>query len=55
MIPEPRNIDGVAEWATSKPLGAAWDTEELRAGCPLLRPDGKNLKIVATACAIAKA
>jgi glucose/arabinose dehydrogenase len=48
MIPEPRNIDGVAEWAKSKPLGAAWDTEELRADVLSFDPNGKNLKIVAT-------
>jgi glucose/arabinose dehydrogenase len=48
MIPEPRNVDGLAEWAKTKPLGAAWDTEELRADVLSLDPTGKNLTIVAT-------
>jgi glucose/arabinose dehydrogenase len=48
MIPEPRNLDGLAEWAKTKPLGAAWDTEELRADVLSFDPNGKNLKIVAT-------
>jgi glucose/arabinose dehydrogenase len=48
MIPEPRNVDGVAEWAKTKPLGAAWDTEELRADVLSFDPNGRNLKIVAT-------
>jgi glucose/arabinose dehydrogenase len=48
MIPEPRNVDGVAEWAKTKPLGAAWDTEELRADVLSFDPNGKDMKIVAT-------
>jgi glucose/arabinose dehydrogenase len=48
MIPEPRNVDGLAEWAKIKPLGAAWDTEELRADVLSFDPNGRNLKIVAT-------
>jgi glucose/arabinose dehydrogenase len=48
MIPEPRNVDGLTQWAKTKPLGAAWDTEELRADVLSFDPDGKNLKIVAT-------
>ena len=48
MIPEPRNVDGLEEWTKTKPLGAAWDTEELRADVVSFAPDGKNLKIVAT-------
>jgi glucose/arabinose dehydrogenase len=47
-IPEPRNVDGVAEWAKTRPLGSAWDTEELRADVLSFDPNGKNLKIVAT-------
>jgi glucose/arabinose dehydrogenase len=46
--PEPRNVNGLAEWAKTKPLGAAWDTEELRADVLSFDPDGKNRKIVAT-------
>jgi glucose/arabinose dehydrogenase len=48
MIPEPRNVGGLAEWAKTKPLGAAWDTEELRADVLSFDPNGRNLKIVAT-------
>jgi len=48
MIPEPRNVDGLAEWTKTKPLGAAWDTEELRADVLSFDPNGRNLKIVAT-------
>jgi glucose/arabinose dehydrogenase len=48
MIPEPRNVDGLAEWKKTKPLGAAWDTEELRADVLSFDPNGKNLTIVAT-------
>ncbi|HEX9462104.1 MAG TPA: PQQ-dependent sugar dehydrogenase, partial [Alphaproteobacteria bacterium] len=48
MHPEPRNVDGLAAWVKLKPLGAAWDTEELRANVLSFDPDGKNMKIVAT-------
>jgi len=48
MYPVPRIISTVAEWASTKPLGSAWDTEELRANVLSFDPNGKNLKIVAT-------
>jgi len=48
MIPEPHNVDGLTQWTKTKPLGAAWDTEELRANVLSFDPNGKNLKIVAT-------
>jgi glucose/arabinose dehydrogenase len=48
MVPEPRNVDGLKEWEKTKPLGAAWDTEELRADVLSFDPNGKDLKIVAT-------
>jgi glucose/arabinose dehydrogenase len=48
LIPEPRSVDGLAEWVKMKPVGAAWDTEELRANVLSFDPNGKNLKIVAT-------
>jgi glucose/arabinose dehydrogenase len=48
LIPEARNIDGLAEWVKRKPVGAAWDTEELRANVLSFDPNGRNLKIVAT-------
>jgi glucose/arabinose dehydrogenase len=48
MHPEPRNVDGLEAWTKLKPLGAAWDTEELRANVLSFDPDGGNMKIVAT-------
>ena len=48
MYPVPRIISTVAEWASTKPLGSAWDTEELRANVLSFDPNGKNRKIVAT-------
>jgi glucose/arabinose dehydrogenase len=48
MYPAPRAISTVAEWAKTKPLGAAWDTEELRANVLSFDPNGQNRKIVAT-------
>jgi glucose/arabinose dehydrogenase len=48
MHPAPRNVEGLAAWAKLKPLGAAWDTEELRANVLSFDPDGRNMKIVAT-------
>ncbi|MEZ2331453.1 sorbosone dehydrogenase family protein [Mesorhizobium sp. RCC_202] len=39
---------GVDEWAKSKPLGAAWGSEEGRADVLAFDPDGKNRRIVAT-------
>ena len=46
--PEPRLINGLADWVRSKPLGAAWDTEELRANVLSFDPNGKDMQIVAT-------
>jgi glucose/arabinose dehydrogenase len=48
MYPESRIVDGLTEWVKSKPVGAAWDTEELRADVLSFDPNGKNLAIVAT-------
>jgi len=48
MIPEPRNVDGLTAWTKIKPLGATWDSEELRANVLSFDPNGKDLKIVAT-------
>jgi glucose/arabinose dehydrogenase len=44
----PRIVSTLAEWVKLKPLGAAWDTEELRANVLSLDPTGKDMKIVAT-------
>jgi glucose/arabinose dehydrogenase len=48
MDPQPRNVNGLEEWVKIKPLGAAWDSEELRANVQSFDPDGGNRKIVAT-------
>lgn len=48
LYPQPRIIDSLAQWVRLKPLGAAWDTEELRANVLSFDPNGKNMKIVAT-------
>jgi glucose/arabinose dehydrogenase len=48
MHPAPRIVSGLTEWSSLKPLGAAWDTEELRADVLSFDPDGKNMHIVAT-------
>jgi glucose/arabinose dehydrogenase len=48
MNPEPRIVQDLSEWVTTKPVGAAWDTEELRADVLSFDPSGKDLKIVAT-------
>jgi len=48
MVPEPRIVNGLAEWVKTKPVGAAWDTEELRANVLSFDPNGKDLKIFAT-------
>jgi glucose/arabinose dehydrogenase len=48
VFPEVRPIAGLEEWKTSMPLGAAWDTEELRAQVLSFAPDGQDLRTVAT-------
>ncbi|HMA53605.1 MAG TPA: PQQ-dependent sugar dehydrogenase, partial [Acidobacteriota bacterium] len=48
MFPEPRMKGGLAAWSQSRPLGAAWDTEERRADVLSFDADGKNEKIYAT-------
>jgi glucose/arabinose dehydrogenase len=48
MFPEPGVKGGLQAWIKSKPLGAAWDTEERRADVLSYDPDGKNEKILAT-------
>jgi glucose/arabinose dehydrogenase len=39
---------GLAEWAASAPLGAAWGSEKGRAQVRAYDPDGKNERVVAT-------
>jgi glucose/arabinose dehydrogenase len=48
MFPVPLDKGGLAEWVKTKPLGAAWDTEERRADVLSYDPDGKNEAIYAT-------
>ena len=48
MYPQPRIVNTLAEWVKTKPLGAAWDTEELRANVLSFDATGKDMKIVAT-------
>src|SRR3981081_3649950 len=48
MFPEPLIKGGLQTWIKTKPLGAAWDTEERRADVLSYDPDGKNETIVAT-------
>jgi glucose/arabinose dehydrogenase len=48
MHPSPHIVNGLAEWSKTEPLGAAWDTEELRADVLSFDPDGTHMQIVAT-------
>jgi glucose/arabinose dehydrogenase len=49
VIPKPHAIKGgLKEWTAEQPLGAAWDTEEMRAQVLSVDPLGKDLKIFAT-------
>lgn len=48
MVPEPHFVVGIEAWAKERPLGSAWDTEELRADVLSFDPEGRNMKIVAT-------
>ena len=48
MFPEPQIEGGLKAWKKTKPLGAAWDTEERRADVLSLTPEGKDEKIFAT-------
>jgi glucose/arabinose dehydrogenase len=48
MSPEPEIKGGLASWKKTRPLGAAWDTEERRADVLSFTPEGKDEKIFAT-------
>jgi glucose/arabinose dehydrogenase len=48
MFPEPQIEGGMKAWKKTKPLGAAWDTEERRADVLSFTPEGKDEKIFAT-------
>jgi hypothetical protein len=56
MFPQPHMDGGLEAWAKSEPLGAAWDTEERRAGRPLVRSRRyETARSTRPACAIATA
>jgi len=48
MFPSPHKMEGLPEWVKTKPLGATWDSEELRADVLSFDPAGKDMKIFAT-------
>jgi glucose/arabinose dehydrogenase len=48
MSPEPDIKGGLASWKKTRPLGAAWDTEERRADVLSFTPEGKDEKIFAS-------
>src|SRR5262245_13536407 len=48
MSPEPEIKGGLASWKKTRPLGAAWDTEERRADVLSFTPEGQDEKIFAT-------
>jgi len=48
LLLHPHAVKGLAEWEKTEPLGAAWDSEELRADVLSVKPDGKDLEIFAT-------
>jgi glucose/arabinose dehydrogenase len=48
MFPSPHSMKGLPEWVRTKPLGATWDSEEIRADVLSLDPVGKDMKIFAT-------
>jgi glucose/arabinose dehydrogenase len=49
VFPKPHAMKGgLKDWIAEQPLGAAWDTEELRAELLSVDPLGKDMKIVAT-------
>ncbi len=49
VLPKPHAIKGgLKEWIAEQPLGAAWDTEEMRAQVLSVDPQGRDMKIFAT-------
>lgn len=49
LYPKPHAIEGgLKGWIAEQPLGAAWDTEEMRAQVLSVDPLGKDMKIFAT-------
>ena len=48
MFPEPEIEGGLEAWKKTRPLGAAWDTEERRADVLSFTPEGKDEKVFAT-------
>jgi glucose/arabinose dehydrogenase len=48
LLPKPHSVHGLKEWIKDQPLGASWDTEEMRADVLSFNPQGGDLKIHAT-------
>jgi len=48
LLLDPRPVKGLADWIATQPLGATWDSEELRADVLSVDPLGKDMKIYAT-------
>ena len=46
--PQPHDVKGLTAWIKEKPLGAAWDGEEIRADVLSFDSNGKDMKILAT-------
>jgi len=48
MFPSPHTVKGLSEWVKTKPFGATWGSEELRADVLSFDPSGNDIKIIAT-------
>jgi len=48
QLPKPHKVDGLQQWIPDEPLGAAWDSEELRADVLTVDPQGRDMKVYAT-------
>jgi len=46
--PQPHEVKGLSEWIKQKPLGSAWDSEEIRADVLSFDTNGKDMQIYAT-------
>jgi glucose/arabinose dehydrogenase len=48
LLLNPHPVKSLADWIATEPLGAAWDTEEVRADVLSVDPQGRDMKIFAT-------
>jgi glucose/arabinose dehydrogenase len=46
--PQPHDVKGLSEWIKTKPLGATWGSEEIRADVLSFDINGENMQIFAT-------